>query len=76
MEWLIYSLLALLAVGAAAFFYIKRSQRGDTEEYFHMRCPSCERKLRQRVNRIGHKGQCPYCKHVFTLALPKPGEKL
>ena len=78
MEWHLFVVLALLAVaivGAIVFFAL-RGRNSEETDYFHLRCPGCNRKLRQRLSRIGHKVQCPLCKHVFILALPGPAERL
>ena len=77
MESLLAVILCLLGAAVVAggiFFYLRRRHPVEQETYYRCHCPSCNRKLKYKASRGGHRGICPGCKK--TLAFPMfPGEQ-
>jgi hypothetical protein len=62
---LVLIVVAALAVvgGGLVFWLVRRGwARRSAAEYYHFRCPGCQRRLRYHARQVGHKGECSNCK--------------
>jgi hypothetical protein len=69
---LLAPILCELTVLLAVILYVARTRTSEraagksAEEYFHMRCTRCSRKLRYASRKAGQPGQCPGCKRPLV----------
>src|SRR5262249_48383270 len=59
------SACVLSASVAGGYVWAKISRGGS--EYNYRACPKCRQRLRFQVRKAGRPGQCPRCRHRFTL---------
>jgi uncharacterized paraquat-inducible protein A len=63
-------LVAIAAAAAVAGAYlvsrVRHRRREVAEEYHHVRCPGCRRRLRYQVRQVGHRAECSNCGHEVT----------
>lgn len=71
--WIVLIVLVLAAV-AGTGYYLRRPRPLKEDPAFSFRCPQCQRKLRNRMSRIGHRARCPGCKQLFVIPSPMPDE--